>query len=162
MLDPKTNTVIQTNMTLNVLISRPIWKPGTPAPSAVDAQLLDKITSMIKVHENKHADIRRAAAKKFTCQIHDMTVDQATNAIKNTMPCEITKADLALDIQEGNLVPVYQAGKLFDVKAVPKRTRTSYQNCHQDVPSYSALITRSGSLGKFLSSNSRHSEILIS
>jgi hypothetical protein len=118
----RTNLVERANLVWEIVVDRPVWQltPDAAMPPE-DVKLLDRIVDMIRVHEAKHVANYETAARRYVCESHGKTVDAAKTLLNKTMLCAIIRANRALDLTEGKLIPVLdKAGKLIDAKYVPE------------------------------------------
>ena len=98
-------------------IIRPRWAGGRP--SAAERELIKRVETFIKDHEERHRDLSRSVMQKAVCDALNQPVATAKSVLKKAI-CDLEpKAQEALDAKEGQLKWVKNAsGAVVDFEAV--------------------------------------------
>jgi hypothetical protein len=109
-------------------IIRPRWAGGRP--SQADADLIKRVETFIKEHEERHRDLSRSVMQKAVCDALNQPVAQAKAILKKAI-CDLEpKAQEALDAKEGQLEWVKNAsGAVVDFKAVGTKHDYHVKGC---------------------------------
>lgn len=109
-------------------IIRPRWAGGRPTQA--DADLIKRVETFIKEHEERHRDLSRSVMQKAVCDALNQPVAQAKAILKKAI-CDLEpKAQEALDAQEGQLEWIKNAsGAVVDFKAVAAKHNYHVAGC---------------------------------